>query len=75
MIEQGDWFSYIGTFHARCRKTGREVTMNGGAMCQVKDGKMLVAYNTWDFLNLFVGLGLAPEDAFVRGLSGRSLVG
>ncbi|MBS1714167.1 MAG: ester cyclase [Armatimonadetes bacterium] len=73
IIEQDDWFSYIGTFKGKCRRTGRDVSMHGGAMCRIVDGKMLEAYNTWDFLALYEGLGLVPEGAFERGLSGRPL--
>jgi hypothetical protein len=36
-------------------------------------GAMVEAHNAWDFLSFFIGLGLAPEDAFARGLSGQSL--
>ena len=72
-IEQGEWFSYMGVFRAKCRSTGKKISMQGGAMCRVVDGVMVEAHNAWDFLSLFIDLGLAPEDAFAKGLSGRSL--
>lgn len=75
VVEDEEWFSYIGVFRATCRKTGRDVSMQGGAMCRMQNGQMTEAYNTWDFLHLFADLGLAPEDAFERGLSGRSICG
>jgi len=73
LIGQDDWFSYIGTFRGTCLQTGRTVSMQGGAMCRVVEGKMVEAYNTWDFLSLFEGLGLVPEDAMARGLAGQPL--
>lgn len=71
VVEDEEWFSYFGVFHATCRRTGKPVSMQGGAMCRMKDGKMTEAYNAWDFLHLFGDLGLAPEDAFERAMAGQ----
>lgn len=71
LVEDEEWFSYYGVFRATCRKTGKDVSMHGGALCRMRDGRMTEAYNTWDFLHLFTDLGLAPEDAFERAMSGQ----
>jgi len=73
-VEQGEWFSYMGVFRAKCRSTGKVVSMEGGAMCRVVDGVMVEAHNAWDFLSFFIDLGLAPKDAFANGLAGRQIV-
>lgn len=72
-IENGEWFSYMGVFRAKCRRTGKSISLRGGAMCRLVGGVMVEAHNSWDFLSFFIELGLAPEDAFSRGLAGQSL--
>lgn len=72
-VEQGEWFSYMGVFRAKCRSTGNAISMQGGAMCRVVDGVMVEAHNAWDFLSFFIDLDLAPKDAFMKGLAGRSI--
>lgn len=74
-FEQGDWISYLGVFRAISKETGEPVAMNGGATCRIVDGKIVEAYNNWDFISLFIGLGLAPTDTFARAMSGQSICG
>lgn len=70
-VEQGDWVSYMGWMTAECRQTGKPVEMTGGAMCLIKDDKIVVAHNAWDFMGLFSQLGLLPENAFGDLLMGE----
>jgi hypothetical protein len=72
-MEQDEWISFLGVFRAESRETGEPVSMTGGAVCRFRDGKMIEAYNQWDFLSLFIALGLAPSDSFSRGISGLNL--
>ena len=70
-IESGDWISAVCTLRARARQSGAEVTMTGNVMVRIVEGKLIEAYNHWDFLGLFAQLGLLPGDSFEKALSGQ----
>ena len=72
-IEEEDWLSVVCTLEARDRKTGAPVGMTGNVLVRIEDGKLIEAYNHWDFLGLFVRLGLLPSKAFEKGLSGQKI--
>jgi hypothetical protein len=73
-IEEGDWISVICTLKAKNPKTGAPVGMTGSVLVKIVDGKLIEAYNHWDFLGLFTELGLIPPNTFKRGLSGEKMV-
>jgi hypothetical protein len=62
------------THAAHCRVTmisrrdGRFVEFHGCPMIRVVDGRMVEAWNTWDFLRLAQVMGTAPIDALPRAL-------
>ena len=72
-IEEKDWISAVCTLKANDRKTGAPVGMTGSALIKIKNGQLVEAYNHWDFIGLFVGLGLLPSKAFEKGLSGEKI--
>ena len=73
-IESGDWTSAICTLRAKSRKTGEPVTLTGSVMVRIESGKMMEAYNHWDFLGMFGQLGLLPRETFEKALSGDKVV-
>ena len=44
--------------------------MTGSVLVRMKGGQLAEAYNHWDFMGLYQQLGLLPDDAFERCLSG-----
>lgn len=72
-LESGEWSSALCTLHARSRKSGREVTITGQGLARIVDGKLLEAYNHWDFLGLFTQLGSLPPETFARALGGETI--
>jgi ketosteroid isomerase-like protein len=64
-----------GTMHsAYCRVAmisradGRSVEFHGCPMIRVAGGRMVEAWNTWDFLSLAQAMETAPVDALPRAL-------
>ena len=72
-IEEKDWISAVCTLKANDRKTGAPVGMTGSVLIKIKNGQLVEAYNHWDFIGLFVDLGLLPSKAFEKGLSGEKI--
>lgn len=70
-MEDGDWYSLLVTFNARRRDDGTPVVTTGNVFGRVVDGKIVEAYNHFDFIGLFVQLGLMPPDAFDGCISGN----
>jgi ketosteroid isomerase-like protein len=72
-IESGDWISVVCTLSAADRRTGKPVGMTGAVLLRVEGGKIVEAYNHWDFLGLFAKLGLLPDGTFETALSGQKV--
>ncbi len=72
-VEQGDWLAVLCTMRARCRRSGKPVTFRGQSMIRFEGDQGVEAYDHWDFLGLFSQLGMAPQDAFARGMRGEAL--
>lgn len=72
-MEDGDWISALCTFRAKCRRSGKPVTSTGTVFIKIVDGKLVDAYNHFDFMALYEALGLLPEDAFEKCLLGDGL--
>ena len=73
-IESGDWISAVCTLRAKARSSGAPVTITGSVMVRIVDGKLMEAYNHWDFLGLFSQLELLPRETFERALSGKKSI-
>ena len=74
VIHSGDWSAAVCTLRAKARTNGRPVVMTGSVMVRIVDGKILEAYNHWDFLGLFSQLELLPAGSFETALSGAKVV-
>lgn len=72
-IEEGDWISCICTFTAKATRTGQPITATGAVMVRIGDGKLLEAYNHWDFFSIYEPVGLLPENTFGRALIGEKI--
>jgi len=72
-IEQGDWFSCVCTLRARSEQTGDPVEFTGSVFIRIVNGKLIEAYNHWDFLNMFGQLGSLPRSTFESALAGQKI--
>jgi hypothetical protein len=48
-IESGEWISVICTLNASSRSTQAKITISGHVMARIEGGKIMEAYNHWDF--------------------------
>ena len=69
-IEQDGWLAALCSFTGKM-PDGRQATVNGAIHARVADGKVLEAYNYFDFLGFFVQLGLLPPDTLERCMKGE----
>ena len=64
------WLAALCTFKGT-GKAGEKVAITGTIHARIADGKILEAYNHFDFLGLFTQLGQLPPNVLGRCLSGR----
>lgn len=74
-VIDNDWISARCTLHAKSKKTNEPVTITGSAMARITDGKIRQAYNYFDFLHLFEGLGQLPQDTMKILMEGGEIAG
>ena len=43
-------------------------------MIRISDGKLLEAYNHWDFIGIFSQLELLPTNTFEKALAGETII-
>ena len=72
-VEEGDWLAAVCTLRAKNRKSGEPVMMTGTTVVKIADGKIIEAYNNWDFMGMFSQLGFLPSTTFEMGLSGEKI--
>lgn len=72
-MQAGEWMASRCMLRGKCRATGKPVEMSGQCYGRFADGKILMAYNHWDFIGLFQQLGLMPDDAMARCLGGERI--
>jgi hypothetical protein len=70
-VEADGWLAALCTFKGTARRDGRAVAITGAIHARVEGGRLLEAYNHFDFLGLFAQLGLLPEDVLGRCLAGE----
>jgi len=68
-IIDGDRASMRCTVRMRQRATGKAVTFMGGGMHRFKDGRIVEAYNMWDFLGMLGQVGAVRADALAAALA------
>lgn len=72
--EDGDWIYSLCNFTAECRRSGKPVAVTGTVIVKIIDGKLVEAYNHFDFLSMFECLGLLPGDTFEKCMCGEGMV-
>lgn len=68
-VDEGP-FTYVRCV-ARMRFQGRPVTLEGGCLCRIREGRIAECWNTWDFVGLLVGMGTLPPDVVPRAFAGQ----
>lgn len=72
-VEEGDWIAAVCTLRAKDRKSGAPIIMTGTTTARIADGKIIEAYNNWDFMGMFSQLGFLPGATFELALSGEKI--
>ncbi len=72
-VEDGDWASTF--IHVRTSRAdnGAPLEVSGQVMARFKNGKMVEAYNQFDFIALFEQLGQFPPDTLPICMTGQRL--
>jgi len=60
--------------YTRCRATlgfqNRSVSLEGGCLSTVRDGKIVHSHNCWDFMAMMQAMGALQDNAFRRAAMG-----
>lgn len=75
-IEDGDWLFIECTLNAKSKVSiskEEQITMKGCVVVRIKNNKLIVGRNHFDFLNFFEDLGLLPSDTFESCLLGNKV--
>ena len=73
IIEDGNWLSAILHVHTSRADNGAPIEVTGQVMARFRDGKMVEAYNQFDFVSLFEQLGQFPQDTLPVCMTGQRL--
>ena len=73
-IEAAGWLAALCTFKGTT-SAGDRATITGSIQARIAEGRILEAYNHFDFIGLFTQLGLMPEDTWQRCFSGQPICG
>jgi hypothetical protein len=68
-MEDGDWLSCLVTVKGTQRKKEGTIEITGQIWAKIVDGKILDAYNHFDFMGLFEQCDLLPQKSFESCLS------
>ncbi len=73
IIEEGDWLSSIVIVRTSRADTGAPVEVTGQVMTRFKDGKIVEAYNHFDYISLLEQMGMLPADTMPICMTGQRL--
>ncbi len=73
IIEDGDWVSAILHVSTTRADNGAPLKATGSVIARIKDGRMVEAYNQFDFISLFEQLGQFPQDTLPVCMTGQRL--
>ncbi|MDA5094692.1 nuclear transport factor 2 family protein [Aliiroseovarius sp. KMU-50] len=73
VVEADNWVWAQMSAHAQARLVDKDVVVAGQVMCRFDNGKIVEAYNQFDFLSFFEQLGLLPEHTLALCLAGETL--
>ncbi|WP_170463793.1 ester cyclase [Ruegeria arenilitoris] len=73
VVEYGDWVSAIIHLRITRADNGAPLQATGSVFGRIKDGRMVEAYNQFDFISLFEQLGQFPQDTLPVCMTGQRL--
>jgi len=73
MMEQDDWIAGMMTLVAETQEHRKPVQVSCMVFCRFKDGQIVEAYNSFDFVGFFEQLGLLPESTIAICMSGQPI--
>lgn len=72
-VEHEDWLWTHVTIKAKGAETLQPFSFSGQVMCRVKDDKILEAYNHFDMISFFEGIGALPMHTVPLLFGGETL--
>ncbi|MGC8202722.1 ester cyclase [Aliiroseovarius sp. PTFE2010] len=73
-ISSGEWFWALVKLDAKSAETLEPVSIGGQVMARVgPDGKIVEAFNHFDFIGFFEQIGALPQDTMALCLAGERL--
>lgn len=73
LVEQDDWIAGLMTMHAQTQAERQPVNVACMVFCRFHDGRIVEAYNSFDFVSFFEQLGLLPENTIAICMSGQPI--
>jgi hypothetical protein len=73
-LEVGEWISAVCTLRARSSESSDPIEITGQVMVRIADGRLMEAYNHWDFMEHVRPAWLAANDTFERALGGEKFI-
>lgn len=73
VVEADNWVWAQISARATSKFSEKEVMVVGQVMCRFNDGKIVEAYNQFDFMSFFEQLGLLPENTLALCLAGEAI--
>ena len=73
LVEQGGWVAGFMTLLAETLDTRKPVEVGAMVFCRFRDGRIVEAYNSFDFVGFFEQLDLLPENTIALCMSGQRI--
>ena len=73
LVEQGDWVAGFMTLQAETLDARTPIEVGAMVFCRFRDGRIVEAYNSFDFVGFFEQLDLLPENTIALCMSGQRI--
>ncbi|WP_319824088.1 ester cyclase [Thalassovita sp.] len=73
LIDQNDWIAGMMTMTSETLEARKPVTVSAMVFCRTSNGRIVEAYNCFDFVGFFEQLGLLPENTIAVCMSGQPI--
>lgn len=72
-VDEGDWITSLISVTGTGCGSGTPVSFGGQVTARIVDGKIVEAYNSIDFMKMFVELGQLPSDTIQKCFAGQQV--
>lgn len=73
LVEHGDWVAGFMTLQAETLDARTPIEVGAMVFCRFRDGRIVEAYNSFDFVGFFEQLDLLPENTIALCMSGQRI--